>query len=190
MGEAPRGPEVVEVYNGYAPPFDIAKLVRIALACVPSKYLVGLKTIVLTNYGALSRDKRRQKVRSRGRKVSMARARGAYHRAWSGGPAWIAIFVDHTIRNYPEPLLRIPFFRTMCFSDVLYHEIGHHIHHTTRPEFREPEDVADAWKKKLSKGLMRKRYWYALPILRPVARAYKFFSKRSENRRNDRGGET
>lgn len=190
MGETPRGPEVVEAYKGYAPPFDVAKLVRIALAYVPSKYLVGLKTIVLTNYGALSHDKRRQKVRSRGRKVSIARARGTYHGACSGGSAWITIFVDHTIRNYPEPLLKILFFRIMCFSDVLYHEIGHHIHSTTRPEFREREDVADTWKKKLSKELIRKRYWYAVPILRPVARAYLFFRKRSESHRNHGGGES
>jgi hypothetical protein len=48
----------------------------------------------------------------------------------------------------------------MVLGEVLFHEIGHHIHYTQAPEFREREDVAEDWKKRLSKIYFRKRYWY------------------------------
>ena len=50
--------------------------------------------------------------------------------------------------------------RTVCFSKVLFHEIGHHIHATVRPEFREKEDIADDWGKKLTGNYLLKRYWF------------------------------
>src|SRR5206468_1742291 len=49
-------------------------------------------------------------------------------------------------------------------ADVLFHEIGHHIHHTARPEYREPEDVADAWMVRLRQNYYdgRHRWWRIL----------------------------
>ena len=35
--------------------------------------------------------------------------------------------------------------RDIGFGHVLFHEIGHHIHNTVRPEYDEKEDVADKW---------------------------------------------
>ena len=52
----------------------------------------------------------------------------------------------------------------MQFSEVLFHEIGHHIHKTQAPEFKEREDVAESWEKRLCKIYFRKRYWYLTPI--------------------------
>jgi hypothetical protein len=43
---------------------------------------------------------------------------------------------------------------------VLFHEIGHHVHATVRPEFREKEDIADDWGKKLTGNYIFNRYWY------------------------------
>jgi hypothetical protein len=40
---------------------------------------------------------------------------------------------------------------------VLFHEIGHHIHFTVRPEYREREDVADVWKVRLERNYWRQR---------------------------------
>jgi hypothetical protein len=54
----------------------------------------------------------------------------------------------------------VPFGRTACFANVLFHEIGHHVHATVRPEFREKEDVADDWGKKFMANYFRKHYWY------------------------------
>jgi hypothetical protein len=51
----------------------------------------------------------------------------------------------------------------LYFSDVLYHEIGHHIHATRRPEHREKEDVAEKWKARLESKFILGRYWYFFP---------------------------
>jgi len=53
----------------------------------------------------------------------------------------------------------------MFVGDTLYHEIGHHIHYTVRPEHREREDIADEWANKLNKKFVRRRYWYIYPLL-------------------------
>ena len=164
-------PELVEAYKNYAPPFDVVKTVRLLLRYVPAKYLVGLKTVVLTNQQAMSHDKRRQKLRSRGRKVAMQRVLGTYHQAWKGNHAWIELFVDK-IGDLPE-FKWLPLLRTQAFAKVLYHEIGHHIHKTSEPEYREREDVADDWGRNLSRKFMRSHYWY----LAPVALVYRLVTK-------------
>jgi len=56
----------------------------------------------------------------------------------------------------------------MFFADVLYHEVGHHIHATRRPEYRDKEDVAEAWSAKLSRGFFQSRYWYLFPVVLPL----------------------
>jgi hypothetical protein len=43
---------------------------------------------------------------------------------------------------------------------VLFHEIGHHVHARVRPEFREKEDVADDWGKKLLRNYVHEQYSY------------------------------
>jgi len=61
-----------------------------------------------------------------------------------------------------------------CVWQVLFHEIGHHIHRTVRPEHNEKEDVADKWAGKLNGNFVRKKYWYAIPVLIPAVKVYKF----------------
>ena len=184
MTEAAHEVRVIEAYRDYASPFNVAKTVRMLLGYVPAKYLAGLKTVVLMNKGAMSHDKRRRKLWSRGRKISMDRVLGTYHQAWKGDPAWIEIHVDRIISTLPGKSTKWvpPFLRTFAFAEVLYHEIGHHIHKTVRPEYREREDVADAWRDKLRRSFMRSRYWYLVP----AAAVYKAITKptsRSDKRR-------
>jgi hypothetical protein len=52
---------------------------------------------------------------------------------------------------------------------VLFHELGHHIHLTTRPEFKEKEDVADDWSKRLMRNAVRRRHRFMRPFIRPAA---------------------
>lgn len=164
MSETPSAPQIVEAYKNYAPSFDAPKTIRLLLRHVPEKYLVGLKTIVLTNRESLSHDQRRRRPWSRGRKYSMNRVLGDYHQAWKGESAWIRIFVDQTVAGNPLEIRWLPFLRTHAIAKVLYHEIGHHIHKTSRPEHREREDVADEWQKRLMRIFSRRRYWYLIPI--------------------------
>lgn len=155
----PRRPSVVARYSSdYRPPFDVASVVERMVDSVPPKFLVGLSEIVLTDRGGLPRKRRRSVTYSRKKKVRILQARGMYHPAWKGKRAWIEIFVDATLRPLGEGILsNIPLVRNWELEDVLFHEIGHHIHYTVRPEYREKEDVADVWKVRLGRNYRRHR---------------------------------
>jgi hypothetical protein len=152
-------PTVVTNFSGYVPPFDVAPIVERMLASVPPKYLIGLKEVVLTNSSGLSRKRRRSVTKSRKHKVKIVEARGLYHQAWHDNLAWIEILVDNTLKYWEKGWwLKLSFLRESALGDVLFHEIGHHIHFTTRPEYREKEDVADTWKVRLERIYLRGRH--------------------------------
>ena len=120
---------------------------------VPPKYLVGLSEVVLTNASGLSRSRRRSTTKSRKNKVRTRTALGMYHPGWKGERPWIELFVDNILDRLGEGvLLRSSFFRESELGDVLFHEIGHHIHYEVCPEYREKEDVADVWKVRLERN--------------------------------------
>jgi hypothetical protein len=164
-------PGVIADFSGYTPPFDPVPVIKGMLASVPAKYLVGLKEVVLTNSSDLTRKRRRAVTKSRRRKVRIAEARGLYHQAWQGNQAWIEIFVDNSLKGWEKGFwLKIPFVREGRLSEVLFHEVGHHIHFTARPEYQEKEDVADVWKARLERNYGRQRFrWLGL-----VERVLKF----------------
>ena len=156
---------ISESYKNYAPPANAYKIVSKLLSRVPREYLNRLDCVVLTNLAGQPRRIRLGKVKSRGRRVSMSRALGRYHPAWKGHPAWIELFIDQ-ILNQGRKLIWIPFVRDYLLAKTLYHEIGHHIHCTVRPEYREREDVADRWGRKFTVRFLRKKYWYLVPPLK------------------------
>jgi hypothetical protein len=53
--------------------------------------------------------------------------------------------------------------------ELLFHQLGHHIHRVHRPEYEGKENVADKWSKRLTRKFMSKRYWYLLPTVAPIA---------------------
>src|ERR687894_363366 len=128
--------KVVEYYRNYSPPFDASKPVRRLLCHVPDRYLTGLHSVTLTN-SLSTRSLRRGKVRSRNRKVRFADCRGLYR------AGQVVLLVDNIFSDYPKFLLRFPFFRSFLIGEVLYHEVGHHIHRTKKREYRDKEFVAD-----------------------------------------------
>lgn len=162
-------PSVVENYRDFEPPTQVKKLVEDLLEAVPQKYLAGLKTIVLSNQAALTRDQRRQKTWSRSRKYPLAKARGAYYEATNQRPATVWLFVDNMVRMWPRSLWKIPLLRYAELSEVLYHEIGHHIHAVHKPVYDGEENVAEDWSRKLSGRFYRTHYWYLMPVLYPLA---------------------
>jgi hypothetical protein len=152
-------PKVVSAYSGYTPPFDVVPIVERMIESVPARYLVGLSEVVLTNSSGLSRKLRRAVTKARKRKYRILECRGLYHQAWHGKPAWIEMFVDNALKGWEKGLwLKVPFIREGRLSEVLFHEVGHHIHFTTRPEYREKEDVADVWKVRLERNYTRRRF--------------------------------
>jgi len=190
--ESAKLPKIVSRYSGYAPPFDPEPIVTRLVESVPPGYLVGLSEIVLTNSSGLSRQLRRSVTKSRSRTVRISSVRGLYHSARNDGRAWIEVFVDNTL----EPLrkgwwLKIPFVREFAIKDVLFHETGHHIHATVRPEFREREDVADVWKVRLDREYLRHRHpvlrALMLTVFRPFRPLIRTLTKRSDEDALERG---
>jgi hypothetical protein len=169
-------PQVIVTFVGYEPPFDVATTAQRILDSVPRKYLTGLGTVVLTNSGALPSKRRNNIIKARQRKVRTGAAAGLYHPAANGNRAWIEIFVDNTLRGWERGWwLRVPFIRESKLSDVLFHEIGHHIHYAVRPEYREKEDVADVWKVRLQRNYHQQRFaWLRIVsrFVRPLLGTY------------------
>jgi hypothetical protein len=58
-------PQVIENYRDFKPPVQLQLQVEQLLRAVPIKYLAGLKTVLLTNRSALTRDQRRQSLRAK-----------------------------------------------------------------------------------------------------------------------------
>jgi len=167
---APKGPEIVESYRDFEPPRNFRKNVETLLRYVPPKFLIGLKTIVLTNREGLTRNKRRQKVWSRHHKIRLADALGSYSHATRSSPATVWLYVDNIVRAEGPAFRFFPVLRYLVKGEVLYHEIGHHIHTEHRPVHEEREDTADDWKDKLMVDFYRKHYRYISPLLYVFAR--------------------
>ena len=64
----------------------------------------------------------------------------------------------------------VPVLRYLVVGQVLYHEIGHHIHAVHRPLHAEKEDVAESWGGTLNRSFYRQRFWYLYPFLYGAAR--------------------
>jgi len=168
---------ISEAYRNYTPPLDASAIVRKLLRTVPKKYLQGLDCVVLTNGSALSRKDRVGRVWSRKRKFDKTRVLGLYHHGTRNSLPWIELRVDKIVAAFTEA----PFFfrvisllREIVFGHVLFHELGHHIHRTIRPEHIEKEDVADKWAGKLNASFILQTYLHAVPVLK----AYNFMRKK------------
>jgi hypothetical protein len=169
IGNQSRSPKVIVSFSGYKPPFDPVPIVRRMLDSVPKHYLAGLGEVVPSNAGGLSSKRRNISVKSRKRRVGLSTAIGLYHPPSRGNSAWIEIFVDNALRGWEEGWwLRVALVREGRLSDVLFHEIGHHIHRTVRPERREKEDVADVWKVRLQRNYNRQRFRWMGAIARVI----------------------
>ena len=176
--EPPRRPRVVASFSGYHPPFDPVPMIERMLASVPAKHLKGLDEIVLTNSSGLSRKRRRSVTKARKHKVRIVQTGGLYHPAWNGNRAWIEIFVDNTLKNWEQGWwLKLRFMRESLLGDILFYEIGHHIHATVQPEFREGEDVADGWKLRLTRQYNRFRHPWLVAFLFPFQPLVNMLSK-------------
>jgi hypothetical protein len=184
---------IFENYVSYKPRVNATKIVKQLLDTAPSEYLRGLGSIVLSSQTALSHDERRKKTWSRGKKVATRQVLGYYQRAWRGQPAYIVLYVDKICLHLPGPLAWSGLARDVTFGKVLFHEVGHHIHTTVRPEFKEREDVADRWGRKLLRIGIRQRHWYLVPLyplVKPILfllrKPARLLSQKAQRRRSKR----
>jgi hypothetical protein len=154
-----------EAYKEYEPPFDVAATVNRLLNGVPKKHIIGIKTVVLSSSLNLNKKVKNTKVHVRGKAYKIGECRGQYTAKWKAQPAWIEVWVDNTLRQWPKGFFHFSIFRDIAISEILFHEIGHHIHKTQAPEYKEKEDVADSWMRKLNRYYYRRQYWYLAPML-------------------------
>ena len=90
-------------------------------------------------------------------------------------PFDVAKIVRRMLRDVPPQFLHglnsivLTNVAALDFSEVLFHELGHHIHRLHRPEYEGRENVADKWSKKLSTRHLRSRYWYLIPLIVPLS---------------------
>jgi hypothetical protein len=170
--------DIKEAYRNYLPPINASKIVGQLLRAVPEKYLKGLDCIVLTNEASLSRRDRVGRVWSSKRKFDKSMILGRYHPATRSSPPYIELRIDKILQGLPALPRRIPLMRDAMFGHVLFHEIGHHIHSTIRPEHREKEDVADDWAGRINAKFVRTKYWHLVPLLVPASRIYRLIKRR------------
>lgn len=173
---------VVESYRDFVPRCNAHTTVRELLASVPEEHLGGLRTIVLTNAAALTGKRRRSWSWSRSRKARHTDVAGLYHQEWRGEPAWIELFVDKIVEGVPTWALGLALVRSALFGAALYHELGHHIHARQRPEYREREDVADDWQKRLGQVHIRRRHPIARVALSPFISLARLVIRRPDRR--------
>lgn len=169
---------IVESYREYRPPFDAAKLVQELLSTVPEKYQRGLDCVLLINQGNLSRRQLKGKVWGRRRKVEKSEVLGLYHHGTRNAKPFIELRIDQIVTGMGKKFVWFPFFRKLIFGHVFFHELGHHIHQTIRPEYSNKEDTADKWSRKLNRNFIRTAYWYALPLIVPIAKIYTLMKRK------------
>ena len=173
-----------EAYKNYEPAFDVVATVNRLLDGIPQKHLAGLKTIVLSCSTNLSKKARNANVRQNGISFKAGDGRGRYHQKWNDQEAWIELLTDNVLRGFPRPMLAFSLFRDLAISDVLFHEIGHHIHCTQEPDYKEKEDVAATWERHLHQHYYRRQYWYLTPLfflLWLIFKPFRVLKKRKQN---------
>ena len=152
--------KVVEQYHNYSPPIDVYGSVRLLLRFVPPEHLVGLHKVVLTNSEEVGK-RIRGKILSERQRIKPADCAGLY------STGRVLLLIDQIFQQYPELFLLVPPFKTYVIAEILYHEIGHHIHRLEQPGYRaNREAVADQWKEQLLRGFLRQRYWYMAKLVR------------------------
>jgi len=156
--------DIEEYYKDFSCPFSAKRTVKILLLEIPKKYYNNLGKVMLTNSTGLNRKARRGTTLARGKKYKLSECRGWYNQEWKGKPAEIVILVDNALKGIPKWMLFLPSFKSLVLSDILFHELGHHIHYTKIPEYNEREDVADKWKSRLSRSYYLRKYWYTIII--------------------------
>ena len=181
----PQRVKIIEAYRDWKPEVSVLSSVVRLVESVPSRYLSGLDSVVLTNATALNHSMRPRKVRSQGKTVRLARCRGLYHRAWHGNEAYIELFIDNILPRkltFAQKLSsRVHFVIDLILAGVVFHEIGHHIHTTHVPRFEEREDAAERWSRELLVAYFRKRYWYLRgPVLSAVRLVGHLLAKREQ----------
>lgn len=155
-----------EIYEYYKSPpiIDAHKIVEKMLLTIPNEHLEGLGAVVLCDTESFRENYGDEE------KIPTAR----YIVTKDKGQPWIEICVDRLLKGMPCLVLKIPFIRSLIFSEAIYHEIGHHIHWRNSSERQDSEITAEKWRCRLQKHYFLSRHYFAsiflLLIISPFSR--------------------
>jgi len=135
---------------------------------MPNQHLVGLRAIVLT-LGA-TRSTQWKHAIATGRPAATTTALGCYHPKQAEGDAWIELFIDNIMKQYPSWILRFRTAVEFALSLVLLHELGHHISYTMS-ERGNPEHLAERWSDKLVGRYLQQRYPRVIRLVLALGRS-------------------
>jgi hypothetical protein len=153
-----------ENYEDYEPPVWVARTVERLLSSLSAGHVSGLSGVVLTESTKIGKGKSR---RVEGRKSARNRCLGMYQHKRHGEPAAIFLVVDNILDDDPH-LHWLQFWRDSILGDVLFHEIGHHLHATVGSAASGGEASANEWRRRLWRIHLWRKYWYLRPIVKPV----------------------
>lgn len=162
--------EIHENYKVLVPPAWFRPTVERLLMSLGPEHLGGLQSVVLADAAGIGRGKTR---RVGGRKYDRNSCRGFYNHQWRGQPAWIQLVTDNIVAGYPTSLLRFQLVRDLVVAEILYHEVGHHLHEAVGSATRGGDEAAENWRKRLLKIHAQRRYQYLRPfvsVLKPLVR--------------------
>src|SRR5262249_16642886 len=91
-----------------------------------------------------------------------------YTQAWKRNKAEIELNIDMITATCPNWVQKIPILREGLVGRVLFHEIGHHIHHAVKRDPRPKETVAEEWFRLLWRRYILRRLRYLRPERPPV----------------------
>lgn len=158
-------PPVREDYQTYTPPAWVAGTVERLLESLSDQHVSGLSAVVLTESAQVRKGRSR---RIAGKKYDMKKCLGFYRRRSQGEPPAIFLLVDNIVGGNPLLRWRVPFSRDFVLSEVLFHEIGHHLNATAGSLAGGEEASAEAWAARLSRIHLRAKYWYLRPAGKPL----------------------
>lgn len=147
---------------------------------LPAGYVAGLDQILLRVAGSFTRREKKRKAAGKKKLIPLEQCLGTYYRSFRDRPARIELYVDNITRDWPVLILAIPPLADVIVGKVVFHELGHHIHATSDRRFSNQEEVAEEWRKRLSREYFRRKYGYLRPfggLLRLLGRALKKLGK-------------
>jgi hypothetical protein len=162
---------IQEIYTEFSPPANFRGIVESLLRSVPNHYLVGLSHVHLTNVKCLNRERRHERIRSRGKQKPVSACCAVYHYQFNGQPARIEIFVDNLVAayRYGRVYLRLPLVRSLFVGQVLFHELGHHLGAIHQGCHAPNQKIAEEWALRLMVAFIERQFRWLNP-LRPVLR--------------------
>ena len=139
--------------------FFINRKIKRYLKHIPQSHLLGLGKITIEN-----------SLHGEGKKGA-----AVYNRKFGNNAASIEIAFDAIYPGISKIQLFLPFFGNFILASTLYHEIGHHHHHSFQHGVnkKKSEAYADRYKKEM---LDRALCGWKM-ILRPVAPLFRFIAK-------------